>query len=278
MRFFNKLSSTTKFVEKGTSTHHRLVWRTAHADADTQSGLLRPTARLGMPPKKKSALVGTVFCISGSLSVPKKNMTDMLTGAGAEVSSSLTAKVTHVLTTDADVAKQTSKVVTAEQKGLPVVGESFVSACLKAGKQVNLAPHLLVAGVAAGKKAAGKKAAGKKAPPGPKKAITKKPPKKVTAKKSAKASAAAADAAGGATAPEPIETGKTVGASVATDDDTGQYLEYQLSQMDLAKNIDKFYIAQVLDCGPSSFYCVQHWGRTGTKGQVTDHVFSIIDY
>jgi hypothetical protein len=242
MRFFNKLSSTTKFVEKGTSTHHRLVWRTAHADADTQSGLLRPTARLGMPPKKKSALVGTVFCISGSLSVPKQNMTDMLTGAGAEVSSSLTAKVTHVLTTDADVAKQTSKVVTAEQKGLPVVGESFVSACLKAGKQVNLAPHLLVAGVAAGKKAAGKKAAGKKAPPGPKK------------------------------------TGKTVGASVATDDDTGQYLEYQLSQMDLAKNIDKFYIAQVLDCGPSSFYCVQHWGRTGTKGQVTDHVFSIIDY
>ena len=41
-----------------------------------------------------------------------------------------------MLSAQADVDKRTAKVLLAEGKGLPVVGESFVDACLKAGKKV----------------------------------------------------------------------------------------------------------------------------------------------
>lgn len=69
-------------------------------------------------------------------------------------------KVTHVLSTPADVAKATAKVKSAEAKGVPVIGESFVEASIKAGKKVSEKSHLLTSG-AGPKKAIAKKATGK---------------------------------------------------------------------------------------------------------------------
>jgi|EP01047_Picozoa_sp_COSAG01_P017589 hypothetical protein len=91
------------------------------------------------------ALAGAVFCISGSLSVSKSEMTKSLTKEGAKCSGSLTASVTHVLSTPVDVAKGTSKTVGAAAKGIPVVAESFVAASIAAGSfnAVALAGHLL---------------------------------------------------------------------------------------------------------------------------------------
>ena len=95
------------------------------------------------------ALAGAVFCISGSLSVSKSVMTKSLAKEGAKVSGSLTASVTHVLSTPGDVAKGTSKTVGAAAKGIPVVAESFVAASIAAGRILAdhlLADHLLSSG------------------------------------------------------------------------------------------------------------------------------------
>ena len=222
---------------------------------------------------KANCLAGTTICISGALSCSKAEMTAKLKATGAGVAGSFTANVTHVLSTAADVAKQTAKVVAADGKGLPVVGESWVDGCIKAGKRVPEKPHLLAAGGAA---PAGKNKTAPKAKPaagGPKKAIAKKAPGK---KKAAKMAAAAADSdedeededAGG---PKIIARGECGGpdARLCRDDD-GEYLEAQLSQIEVQSNTDKYYTTQVVENGSTGeFWCTAHWGRTGTKGQTS---------
>jgi|EP01046_Picozoa_sp_COSAG06_P014573 poly [ADP-ribose] polymerase len=188
---------------------------------------------------KADCLVGTVICISGALSVSKSEMTATLKGAGATVAGSFTAKVTHVLSTPEDVAKGTAKVTSAIAKGLPVVGESFVTASLKAGKKVSEKSHLLSATATAG----------------PKKTIAKKTKAKPTAKKKAgaKKKKAAASAAATADAAEQQEPTVVVpAAAVGGGDDitvcvdaAGEYLEAQLSQIEVKSNTDKFYTTQV---------------------------------
>lgn len=209
------------------------------------------------------ALAGEVFCISGSLSVSKKEMAETLAAAGASVASSLTGKVTYLLSTAEDVAKKTSKTVQAERRGVPVVAESFVEAVEKAGKLVAVKPHLLSGTGGGAKKVT--------APPKAKKTIAKKKPA-AKGSPAAKATAGAIKATfattGQATAPQPIDAGGAVASpTVQTDDESGEYLEAQLSQLDLSKNVDKFYKIQVL-LGNGQFFCVQHWGRTGAKGQM----------
>lgn len=202
---------------------------------------------------KSDCLQGTVICISGALTVSKAEMTAILKGAGAAVASSMTAKVTHVLSTPADFAKGTAKVKSAEAKGLPVVSESFVDASIKAGRKVSEKSHLLTS----------------TAPP--KKTIAKKSAKSKGAKKTAGAqlSAVAAVAAGGEEQGPTILAASEVGgddASVCMDEE-GAYLEAQLSQIDVKSNTDKFYTIQVVyNSRSGEFFCVAHWGRTGTKG------------
>ena len=72
------------------------------------------TALMGA--KKKGALDGAVFCISGTLSKPRKVVEALITAAGGVVGSSVTAKTTHVITTDAEYEGGTSKVAAAKAK------------------------------------------------------------------------------------------------------------------------------------------------------------------
>eukprot|EP01043_Picozoa_sp_COSAG02_P056756 COSAG02_NODE_6779_length_3365_cov_1.424066_1_plen_395_part_00 len=198
---------------------------------------------------KSDCLKGTVICISGALSVPKAEMTAVLKGAGATVASSFTAKVTHVLSTPADAAKGTTKVKSAEAKGLPVVGESFVDASIKAGKRASEKSHLLTSGA------------------GPKKTIAKKSKGAAKTKKPAAAEAAAADE-NESKGPTVLAVSQVGGddAAVCVDED-GAYLEAQLSQIEVKSNTDKFYTIQVVrDDSSDEYFCVAHWGRTGTKG------------
>ena len=210
---------------------------------------------------KADCLKGATFCISGSLSVSKGEMTKTLKAAGAAVASSVTGKVTHVLSAQADVDKRTAKVLLAEGKGLPVVGESFVDACLKAGKKVAEKKHVLTAAGAAAAPAKGKKNKASGAAPGAKKA-----------KKAKKVAGAAAAAA--ASAPAVIAADEVGGEDASVCSDAGEFLEAQLSQIDVASNTDKFYTIQVVhDASADTFYCVAHWGRTGTKGQTSVEQF-----
>jgi hypothetical protein len=93
------------------------------------------------------ALAGAVFCISGKLSVPKSDMSATLTDAGADVVADLTKSVTHLLSTEVDVAGRTAKVHKAMRAGTPIVAESFVHACIAAGSLLDVAgPHALPKG------------------------------------------------------------------------------------------------------------------------------------
>ena len=55
-----------------------------------------------------------------------------LRGAAGSVVSSL-ASATHVLSDQPEVNQRTADVLLAEGRGLPIVGEAFVDACLKMG-------------------------------------------------------------------------------------------------------------------------------------------------
>jgi hypothetical protein len=175
----------------------------------------------------RMALAGTVFCISGSLSISKGQMTAKLAGAGATVAGSLTAKVTYLLSTAADVSKKTSKTVAAESKGLPVVAESFVDASLAKGQLVAAGPHLLIGG----------SVAAAAAPPAKKIAAAQKKKKRAAAAPASTKGSPAAKKNKTVSSATPVAPDPLIqDAEVATDDD-GQFLEYQLSQMDIAKNV-----------------------------------------
>eukprot|EP00043_Microstomoeca_roanoka_P030112 m.24732 g.24732 ORF g.24732 m.24732 type:complete len:427 (+) comp9734_c0_seq1:79-1359(+) len=48
--------------------------------------------------------------------------------------------------------------------------------------------------------------------------------------------------------------------------------EAKLSYLDLKANSDKYYTIQVAEStDKSSYWCINHWGRTGTKGQFSVH-------
>ena len=132
------------------------------------------------------ALAGAVFCISGTLSVSKSEMTATLKGAGATVAASFTKKVTHLLSSEQDVQAKTAKVIKAMGSGTPIVLESFVGACVAAGKQVPTAAHIPSAARATSapvKRKAAPAAAVAAAPPAKK--AQKAPAKKTTATKKA---------------------------------------------------------------------------------------------
>ena len=66
----------------------------------------------------------------------------------------------------------------------------------------------------------------------------------------------------------------TAGEDASVCSDAGEFLEAQLSQIDVASNTDKFYTIQVVhDASADTFYCIAHWGRTGTKGQTSVEQF-----
>ena len=69
------------------------------------------------------------------------------------------------------------------------------------------------------------------------------------------------------------------GEDAAGCSDAGEVLEAQLSQIDVASNTDKFYTIQVVhDASADTFYCIAHWGRTGTKGQTSVEQFANIAF
>eukprot|EP01091_Cochliopodium_minus_P014082 TRINITY_DN470_c0_g2_i1.p1 TRINITY_DN470_c0_g2~~TRINITY_DN470_c0_g2_i1.p1 ORF type:complete len:1824 (-),score=771.42 TRINITY_DN470_c0_g2_i1:113-5584(-) len=66
-----------------------------------------------------------VICISGSFSVNRKKLEEIIKKNGGEISASVTKKTTHVLTDDVD--SDTSKVKKAREMGLKIVSETFIS-------------------------------------------------------------------------------------------------------------------------------------------------------
>jgi hypothetical protein len=98
----------------------------------------------------KNYLSGAVFCMSGTMSTSRAKLQAEIKAGGGAVASSMTKKVTHLLTTVAEVLGETSKVVSAEAMGVPLCEEGFISACEQAGKLVDHADFVINSSKAGG--------------------------------------------------------------------------------------------------------------------------------
>mmetsp|Transcript_47312 Transcript_47312/g.146359 ORF Transcript_47312/g.146359 Transcript_47312/m.146359 type:complete len:497 (-) Transcript_47312:143-1633(-) len=204
-----------------------------------------------MPPKQ--VFKEQVFCISGRLTTPRKDYEDLICKYGGTVVGSVTAAVTHLVSTEDDVKACTQKVATAQGRKVPIVQEGFVRACIDAKKLLDPAPHLV--------KGSKRKAAAKGAPKATqaKRARVAEGLVETTDKVSVIAKTGLADEA----AVVVQEVTKSFGKASITWD-------VELVLNDPEKGRDKFYNMQVLasKAGKKKFWCVQNWGRTGMEGAV----------
>ena len=202
---------------------------------------------------------GQIFCVTGKLSVPRKEIESNIKSHGGKVSSTVTAKTTYLVATPNEISS--AKYVKAESNSIPIVAEGYLEACETAGSLVDVTNYLVGSSSSSSKKST--KKAVKKAPP-TRKAATK---KKATTKPN--------------TAPHPAKKARLAASSgalkqIATDSVAASMLggakvvgEFSctLNQTNLgAANNNKFYIIQLLQVG-ANFYEFSRWGRVGASGQ-----------
>jgi len=74
---------------------------------------------------------GHVFSIIGTLSKTRAQVESLIKSNGGSVASTLTNKVTHLITTTAEYNSSSMKVVQAQGKGIPIVSEHYLDAKMK---------------------------------------------------------------------------------------------------------------------------------------------------
>jgi len=92
----------------------------------------KTSAKKGGTKRKKAgggAFDGLVFCVSGSFTKSQSEMKKLLEENGGTVAGSVTAKVTHLVGSDAG----TGKAAKAVEKGIPVVTEEWVDKSVEEG-------------------------------------------------------------------------------------------------------------------------------------------------
>lgn len=97
-------------------------------------------------------LDGLILCVSGTMSMIRRQFHEMLQERGARVVLSATGNTTHLITTSCEAESPTRKVLAAMDKKVHIVSEQFIHDCIAHGSIVDDAPYLLVApsgGVAA---------------------------------------------------------------------------------------------------------------------------------
>lgn len=268
-----------------------------------------------MPPKKSAAakkkdasdaLADKVFALSGTLTKTRDEISTLIEENGGTVASSVTKKVTHLITTEEDFAAASNKVETAKKNGIFIVNEDWLHDSIKDGSAKDEKKYSLEEEEGKGGKKRkvveeeeeeeekpakkGKKAAAKKAE------VEEEPEEKPAPKKSTRGKKAAAKAAEDDEEEEEEEEAKP--APKKADDDEGvkkkiiikgraavdQYVsgkeskhvlevgdtiyDSMLNQTNISQNSNKFYVVQVLEADSGgSYWCFNRWGRVGEPGQ-----------
>lgn len=81
----------------------------------------------------EGVLAGFTFALSGTLSVPRGDFENLIKSNGGATASSVTGKVTHLVSTEQEVSTGTTKTMAAAEKGIPIVSELFVQDAIKYG-------------------------------------------------------------------------------------------------------------------------------------------------
>lgn len=206
-----------------------------------------------MPPRKKAAakqatpLTGYTVALSGTFpGTTQGAVQNSITSLGGDIAKTVNAETTYLVSTQADVDKQSTKVKAAQKHDTPIVTLEWLDACVASGAEEDANDYLLSANAAPSQKANGKKrAASPVAAPAPD-------------KKTKTAPAAPADAepkfGEGSVLKSrdmviPIDEGcPLTGYRVYVDDD-GVVYDASLNQTNASNNNNKFYRVQV--CAPS---------------------------
>jgi predicted DNA-binding WGR domain protein len=120
----------------------------AAAAAASKKPAAKVTAKATTTTATKSAksakpLSGIAFAISGTLSVSRNEFRDLIVSNGGEFLSSVTKKVTYLITTEEELSNETIKVQSARKLNLPLVGEDFVLESIEAGKLKDVTDYTL---------------------------------------------------------------------------------------------------------------------------------------
>lgn len=211
----------------------------------------------------------TVFCLTGTMSVPRKVIESNIKGYGGSVASSVTGKVTHLVATSSEAG--TSKYKKAEANGIPIVVEGYLDACKNAGSLLDPTPYLVGSGSGTSGGSALLKNKKKKASnPAPAAPVTKKA-KKASAKSSPAPAPTAVSFTSKAAAVDKVASSLLPGASVL-----GEF-SCTLNQTNLGDaNNNKFYICQALQSA-GTYYEFSRWGRVGASGQHKSEAFASQD-
>mmetsp|Transcript_142027 Transcript_142027/g.247409 ORF Transcript_142027/g.247409 Transcript_142027/m.247409 type:complete len:783 (+) Transcript_142027:75-2423(+) len=137
---------------EGTSTHDDVV--------DKSSVALAGDMDVGSPAKKRAKkdsaaprpvptgsglpLDGLVVCVSGTMSMIRKQFHEMLRDQGARVVPSVTGSTTHLVTTKCETDSPTRKVLAAITKHVPCVTEQFINDSIAYGAIVDDTPYRLL--------------------------------------------------------------------------------------------------------------------------------------
>jgi hypothetical protein len=89
-------------------------------------------------------LQGACFCIVGKMSLTRTNLNAVIKSRGGGVCATVAGKVTHLLSNEAEVTRRNPKVVLAQDRGLPIVSEDFLVACIKANAVADSSCHEIV--------------------------------------------------------------------------------------------------------------------------------------
>eukprot|EP01006_Ploeotia_vitrea_P019503 TRINITY_DN51708_c0_g1_i2.p1 TRINITY_DN51708_c0_g1~~TRINITY_DN51708_c0_g1_i2.p1 ORF type:complete len:189 (+),score=40.72 TRINITY_DN51708_c0_g1_i2:53-619(+) len=89
------------------------------------------------PPAKKSkkskALSDAVVCFSGTLSQSRSALEKLVHQNGGSTSTTVTYQTTHLVSTDAEVKKNTEKILAANAKDVDIVSEDWLHKSIKLG-------------------------------------------------------------------------------------------------------------------------------------------------
>jgi hypothetical protein len=88
-------------------------------------------------------LFGLVLCVTGQMSMVRRQFFAHIQSHGGAASKTVINKCTHLVTTEAEVDAPTRKMLEAMRKGVPVVNEDFVTACISEGYVVDEEDYLL---------------------------------------------------------------------------------------------------------------------------------------
>mmetsp|Transcript_9337 Transcript_9337/g.22090 ORF Transcript_9337/g.22090 Transcript_9337/m.22090 type:complete len:1025 (-) Transcript_9337:206-3280(-) len=185
-----------------------------------------------------TALAGLVFAIHQNKGNPidKEQLKDKIEGAGGALAGSVSAKVTHVVTTKGACESGGKPIADAVKKKLPVVLLGFIDACISDGRKVSEQPFLLK-GEATEE-------------PGAKRKGNEQPK---TMKIMVKGKGAVDVDSGLADDSHVLQKGSEVFSAT-------------LNRTDLASGMNSYYVLQVIESDTGkSFYVYRKWGRIGTE-------------